>query len=204
MGYSKRDYTTKEEREQMVIEKGNAKSKSKIVEYMSQPNIKAFKALVVDNNFKKMRENIKSGIKGRPPLFKSREECQSEVEGYFKLCYDYEVIPTISSMAIYLGMGRQYLYDVINDKANDFSDILKSAVDTCQSYQELPALDGTLSAPTWIFTAKNYFGMKDTQDVNVSAINQQQNATQTINAIKEQIASENAPKLTYDSEDTSN
>ena len=195
MGYSKRDYTTKEEREQLVIEKGNAKTKSKIVEYMSQPNIREFNALVVDNNFKKMREKISKGVMGRPQLFKSREECQEEIEGYFKLCYDYNVIPTVASMSTYLGMGRQYLYDIINNQDSDFTDILKSAVETCQSYQELPALDGTLSAPTWIFTAKNYFGMKDTQDVSISATNQQQNNTNTINAIKEQLALENDTTL---------
>ena len=197
MGYSKRDYTTKEERIQEVLNKGNAKTKSKIVEYMSQPNIREFNAIVVDNNFKKMREDIKSGVRGRPQLFKSREECQEEVEGYFKLCYDYQVIPTISSMCTYMGMSRDRLYETIKEQNNDFCDILKSAVETCQSYQELPALDGTLSAPTWIFTAKNYFGMKDTQDVSISATNQQQIGNNSINAIKEQITQEQTQLIDF-------
>ena len=162
---------------------------------MSQPNIREFNALVVDNNFRKMRENSASGNKGRPQLFNSREECLEEIEGYFKLCYDYKVIPTVASMTTYLGMGRQYIYEIIANNTSDYSDILKNAIETCQSYQELPALDGTLSAPTWIFTAKNYFGMKDTQDVSISATNQQQNNTNTINAIKEQLALENNTTL---------
>ena len=114
------------------------------------------------------------------------------------MCYDYNVLPTISSMALYLGMNRQYLYDTISTQTSDFSDILKNAVDTCQSYQELPALDGTLSAPTWIFTAKNYFNMKDTQDVNLSATNQQQTNPNTLNAIKDQIALENGDHTLID------
>lgn len=204
MGYSKRDYTTQEERAKMVIEKEPSKKLNKITEYMSQPNIKQFNALIVDNNFKKMRENIKSGIKGRPQIFKSREECQEDVEGYFKLCYDYEVIPTIASMCVYMGMSRDRLYETIKEPDNDFCDILKSAVETCQSYQELPALDGTLSAPTWIFTAKNYFGMKDTQNVDISATNQQQTNTNTINIIKEQIASENSNNFKLIEHDNNN
>ena len=196
MGYSRRDYTTKEERINQVLDKGNPiNSKlNKVVEYMSQPNIKDFNAIVVSKSFDK----LKKSNKGRPQLFGSREECIEEVEGYFKLCYDYNVLPTISSMALYLGMGRQHLYDTINTQTSDFSDILKNAVDTCQSYQELPALDGTLSAPTWIFTAKNYFNMKDTQDVNLSATNQPQTNPNTLNAIKDQIALENGDHTLID------
>ena len=197
MAYSKRDHTTKEEREQLVIDRGttpsktNSFNKNKIVEYMSQPNIREFNAIVVDKSFSK----IDTKRKGRPMIFTNREECKNEIEGYFKLCYDYKVIPTISSMALYLGLNRDSLYDHIKNPSSDFCDILKNAVDTCQSYQELPALDGTLSAPTWIFTAKNYFNMKDTQDVNVSATNQQQTNPNTLNAIKEQIALESENKV---------
>ena len=185
MAYSKRDYTTKEEREKLVIDKGNPTNSklNKIVDYMSQPNIREFNAIVVSKSFSK----IDTKRKGRPMIFNSREECKNEIEGYFKLCYDYKVIPTISSMALYLGLNKDSLYDHIKNPSSDFCDLLKNAVDTCQSYQELPALDGTLSAPTWIFTAKNYFGMKDTQDVSISATNQPQTNPNTINAIKEQI-----------------
>lgn len=194
MGYNtRRNYTTQEERNKQVIDKGNPTNSklNKIVEYMSQPNIREFNAIVVDKAFSK----IDTTRKGRPSIFSSREECKNEVEGYFKLCYQYSVIPTISSLALYLGYSRDSLYDSMNNETCDFSDILKNAVQMCQSYQELPALDGTLSAPTWIFTAKNYFGMKDTQDVNVSATNNIQTSTQTINAIKEQISSESDTKL---------
>ena len=196
MGYSRRDYTTKEERINQVLDKGNPTNSklNKVVEYMSQPNIKDFNAIVVSKSFDK----LKKSKTGRPQLFASREECIEEVEGYFKLCYDYNVLPTISSMALYLGMNRQYLYDTISTQTSDFCDILKNAVDTCQSYQELPALDGTLSAPTWIFTAKNYFNMKDTQDVNLSATNQPQTNPNTLNAIKDQIALENGDHTLID------
>jgi hypothetical protein len=67
---------------------------------------------------------------------------------------------------------------------------LKNAIATCQAYQETPALEGTLAQPTYIFNAKNYFGMQDNQNINISATNQPQNNPNTINAIKEQIARE--------------
>ena len=188
MGYTtKRNYTTKEEREQMVIEKGNPKNSSlnKISEYLSQPNVKAFNSIVTDKGFSRLDTK-----KGRPTIFGSREECKEEVEGYFKLCYDYDMIPTIASMALYLGYSRDALYSHAANPMCDFSDVLKQAISTCQAYQEQPALEGRLSAPTYIFSAKNYFGMKDTQDISVSNGNQMQNSTSTMATIKEQIEME--------------
>jgi len=188
MASSKRDYTTKEERERMVIEKGNPKNSSlhKIIDYLSQPNVKEFNALVIDKSF----DRLKSGNTGRPQIFKSREECISEVEGYFKLCYDYDILPTIASMALYLGFNRDSLYANIHNPTCSYSDVLKNAVATCHSVQELPALDGTLAQPTYIFNAKNYYNMRDSQDINVSANTQNTYNYGNINAIKEQIASE--------------
>ena len=185
MAQSRRAYTTQEERKQDVLNKGNPTNSklNKLVEYMSQPNIREFNAIVVSKSFERLRKRPK----GRPMTYGSREECLEEVEGYFKLCHEYNVLPTISSMALYLGFTRESLYEYARNDAFDLTDILKNAIDTCQSYQEAPALDGTLSAPTWIFTAKNYFNMKDTQDVSISATNTPQTNPNTINAIKEQI-----------------
>ena len=190
MGYAtKRNYTTKEEREQMVIDKEKNKRTNKLSEYLSQPNVKAFNSIVVDKGFSRLDTK-----RGRPTIFSSREECKEEVEGYFKLCYEYDMLPTVSSMALYLGFGRDALYSQAANPTCDFSDILKQAIATCQTYQETPALDGTLSAPVWIFSAKNYFGMKDTQDISVSNGNQIQNSTSTMATIKEQIELEKENK----------
>jgi hypothetical protein len=188
MGYSKRDYTTKEEREQLVIEKGTPKNSNlhKIIEYMQQPNIKEFNAIVTDKSFERLRKNM-----GRPQIFVSREQAIEEIEGYFKLCYDYNVLPTIASLALYLGFNKDSLYANMHNTNCSFSDVLKNAVATCHSMQELPALDGTLAQPTYIFNAKNYFGMQDAQQIQVSAQQNTNNPTNTISAIKEQLLLEN-------------
>lgn len=192
MATSKRDYTTREEREQLVIDKGTPKNSNlhKIIDYMSQPNIKQFNALVTTKSFEKLRSNM-----GRPQIFKSREDCIADVEGYFKLCYDYSVLPTIASMALYMGFNKDSLYANMNNPTCDYSDVLKNAVATCHSMQELPALDGTLAQPTYIFNAKNYYNMRDSQDITLSANTQNQLNTTNINAIKEQLVLEDEPKL---------
>ena len=50
---------SKEEREQMVINRGNPtnSSKSKMSEYLSQDNVKSFNRIVVSRNFDKLEEN---------------------------------------------------------------------------------------------------------------------------------------------------
>ena len=195
MAYSKRDYTTKEERERMVIEKGNPKNscKSKLSEYLSQENVKCFNRIVVSKNFDRLREETKLG---RKQIFSSNEECLNEIEDYFKLCDKYDMIPTIASLSLYLGVNRETLYNYANNhKSYTFSNIVKSAIDTCQSYQETAVLDGTIQSVPFIFLSKNYFGLKDQTDVNISANNQDNTInSNTMATIKEQIAMEEEQK----------
>lgn len=192
---SKRDHTTKEERINAVVSKKINNNKIKMSEYLSQPNVKAFNSIITDRMLTKMDERIKKGIKGRPQLFKSVDECKEEIGGYFKLCYEYDMIPTVASFCVYIGSTKEYVYDHINNQASDFADLLKSAVSTILSYQETGVMSNEVPSVPFIFLGKNYHGFKDTQDVNVSATNQQQNNYQTLDAIKTQIAHEKDTKV---------
>lgn len=184
---SMRYRTTKEEREQMVIDRGNPKgTKSKMSEYLSQDNVKSFNRIVVSKNFDKLEERHKSKSQ---QIFKSYEECRNDIEDYFKLCDKYDIIPTIASMSLYLGTSRDTLYTMANNpKIYEYSDILKTAIATCQAYHENAFMSGEVPPVAFIFYAKNYYGMKDTTDISVSA-NQQDNTinSNTMQTIKEQI-----------------
>lgn len=193
MGYSKRDYTTTEERRQAVLDRGNPKSMNKITAYLSQENVKAFNSIVTDRMLSKMRESING--KGRPKLFKNREECQEDIENYFKLCIEYNVLPTVASFCVYCGANKDTIYTHINDTASDFSDLLKNAVDTILAFQEGGALANEVASVPFIFLSKNYFGMKDNQDVVISTNDNRPNNIKTIEAIKEQIDYEDNQKL---------
>lgn len=207
MAYSKRDYTTREEREQMVIDRGNPtnSSKSKMSQYLSQENVKNFNRIVVSRNFDKLHDNYKSGFKKQ--VFTNYEECLEEVEGYFKLCDQYNIIPTIASLSLYLGVNRDTIYAVANDpRTYVCSDILKTAIATCQGYHEQAFMSNEISPVSFIFYAKNYYGMKDQTDVNVSANNQDNTInSNTMQTIKEQIKMEEEQKqLEYLKENSSN
>ena len=193
MGKSMRSYTTKEERRQMVIDKGNPtnSSKNKLSQYLSQPNVKKFNAIMTDKGFNDVSKY------GYPRTFSSVEECAEEVNEYFKLCYDCEMIPTIASLCLFLGINRDTLYTSANDKRTyAYSDVLKYAINTCQSYQESAVLSGDIPSVPFIFLAKNYYSLKDTTEVNLSANNQDNTInSDSMAAIKQQIEAEKDTKL---------
>lgn len=192
MGYSKRDYTTKEERIETVINKPTSRNMNKLSEYLSQPNVKAFNSICTSRMLEKMRDSIN---KGRPSIFKDKEECQNEIEGYFKLCYDYSMIPTVASFCVYCGANKETIYTHIEDKLSPFSDLLKNAVATILSYQETGAMSNEVPAVPFIFLGKQYHGFTEQQNINISANNQPQVNTNNINVIKEQLILEDETKL---------
>ena len=190
-----RDNSTLEDRENIIINRNNPinSSKHKMGEYLSKENVKSFNRIVVSKNFDKLhdRKNKKSN-----QVFQNYDECLSEVEGYFKLCDTYDIIPTIASLALYLGIHRDTIYTIANNpKTYEVSDILQSAISTCQAYHEGAFLSNEISPVSFIFYAKNYYGLKDTTDVR---FNQNDN-NNTINsdsmmAIKQQIENEKTTK----------
>lgn len=193
---SMRYRTTKEEREQMVIDRGNPtnSSKSKMSEYLSQENVKSFNRIVVSRNFERLEERHKNKSQ---QVFNDYDECRNDVEDYFKLCDRYNIIPTIASLSLYLGVNKDTIYTIANTpKVYECSDILKTAIQTCQAYHENAFMSGEVPPVAFIFYAKNYYGMKDQTDVR---FNQEQNnetiASDSVSALKEQIELEKQSQL---------
>jgi hypothetical protein len=191
---SMRYRTTKEEREQMVIDRGNPKgTKSKMSEYLSQENVKSFNRIVVSRNFDKLEERHKSK---NQQIFPDYDECLNDIGEYFKLCDRYNIIPTIASMALYLGVNKETIYQYANNpKMYECSNILKTAIQTCQAYHENAFMSGEVPPVAFIFYAKNYYGMKDQTDVR---FNQDQNnetiSSDSVSALREQIIQEESLK----------
>ena len=191
---SMRYRTTKEEREQMVIDRGNPKgTKSKMSEYLSQENVKCFNRIVVSRNFDKLEERHKNK---NQQIFQNYDECLNDIGDYFKLCDKYNIIPTIASMALYLGVNKETIYQYANNpKMYECSNILKTAIQTCQAYHENAFMSGEVPPVAFIFYAKNYYGMKDQTDVR---FNQDQNnetiSSDSVSALREQIIQEESLK----------
>ena len=194
---SMRYRTTKEEREKMVIDRGNPtnSSKSKMSEYLSQDNVKSFNRIVISRNFDKLEERHKNKSQ---QVFNNYDECLCDVEDYFKLCDKYNIIPTIASMSLYLGVNKETIYQYANNpKVYECSNILKTAIQTCQAYHENAFISGEIPPVAFIFYAKNYYGMKDQTDVRFNQDNQDNTIlnSNTMETIKEQIELEKQTQL---------
>ncbi|MDU6263731.1 MAG: hypothetical protein E6600_04445 [Anaerocolumna aminovalerica] len=105
--------------------------------------------------------------------FDSVEEMQILIENYFQDCVDLELRPTIRGLASALGT----VYNTLNDWERGSRDaqlgsgcsvLIKKSKQFISEYDELLALENIDNPVLFMFRAKNYYGMKDTQDIQIS------------------------------------
>lgn len=155
--------------------------------YMAQDNVKKFN--------KSMREH--SMKIGRPYAFDSVERLAEDVQKYFDLCEETNVVPTITSLALWIGCDRDTIYNHANNSNSPFFGILKTAINYCHSTLENGTVDGKVNPVTYIFMAKNYFGLRDDKQITVTPTTEQVNTPATMEALQRQIAEENVMNADY-------
>ena len=164
------------------------KNKSKLQEYLSRPNVKEYNSIIIDKTFKQC---------GKPKKFtQGYQECQEEINDYMQTCVRCEIIPTISSLCLWLGCSRETLYKQARDKQMyEYSDILQGAIDVCRFCNESGAIDGSISPQVFSLLASNYYGLNTSQQVEIKPIiDNQVNNANTMKIIQEQIALESQTK----------
>ena len=183
---SKRYTTSKEDRIKEVLTINN-KSKGgfnndKLTNYLSQDNVKAYNMLLVDKSLNTRARQS----------FRSVEECQEEITGYLKLCNDYNMIPTIASLCVYVGISRDTLYSLAKNPNCQYAYVLQKTIDICHSYLETGSLSGTIPSLLAIFYGKNYYSMTDNSTVNLTTSLLENTTSQnTMNIVREQLELEN-------------
>lgn len=108
-----------------------------------------------------------------PDLHKP-EEVRQAIINYFTSCQRNHVRPGNLGLYAALGMSRQDYNDVIRGKNKSkvspaAIDMLKKANRAIGAYRENLALNGKINPVTYIFMGKNYDGLTDTQQIEVSA-----------------------------------
>lgn len=178
---SKRYTTTKEDRIKEVLTINDNKhgtNNDKLTNYLSQDNVKGYNMLLVDKSLKTRARQS----------FSSVEECFNEISGYFKLCNDYNMQPTISSLCVYCGINKDTLYSLAKNPNCQYADQLQKAISICHSYLENGALSGTIAPLLMIFLGKNYYNMHDNSTVNLTTSLLDNTTSQnTMNIVKEQL-----------------
>lgn len=154
-------------------------SKNKASQYLSEPNVKAFNKILLDKTFSK-----------HIPISDS-EELKQELSDYFNSCYQFEIVPTMSSLASWLGVNMDTIYANMQNGSKN-SEILKQAVNFCHSLNENGAIAGAINSVLYMFLSKNYYGMQDNSTLNLTTGLQDNtiNNSNTMKVIQEQIALE--------------
>lgn len=114
-------------------------------------------------------------------------EVQIRLNEYFQLYNYFDMKPTVSGMAIALGMSRQTLWAIANDKPvngagcysslpKEVSDCIKKAYRLLDTFWEACMNSGKVNPVAGIFLGKNNFGYQDKQEVVLTPNNPLQGA----------------------------
>lgn len=156
--------------------------------YMEKENVKKFN----DKLEKKMFNS--SGV-GRPYAFQSVEQLKKDMSEYFDMCREYDVMPTNVTLALWLDCDEDTITNHANNPNSPFFGIMKNTKKYLHSLMQNGTLAGDINPVSYIFLAKNYYGMKDDKNIQVSATTNSApiNNQETMDAIKKQIEEENIP-----------
>jgi len=102
-----------------------------------------------------------------PP--KNDDELCDRLNWFFKTCAETSQLPTVEKMCLALSWSRQHVFEMEVGNRPGFSsatsDILKKAKNLIASLDAELAQEGKIQPVVYMFRAKNYYGMKDQQDV---------------------------------------
>ena len=163
--------------------------------YLAQPNVKEFNAEIRKRVFNS------SGV-GRPYAFQNLEITEREVDNYFQLCSDKQVVPTITSLALWLGCDKDTIYNHANNSNSPFFGLFKNVINYCHSLMQNGAVDGKINPVTYFFISKNDYGMRDDKNIQISATNNSGNINtqETADALRKQLEEETTPNAEVISE----
>lgn len=104
---------------------------------------------------------------GRPLKFKSPEDLEEMIAGYFTDCDENERPYTITGLALWLDTSRETLLDY--QERPEFSDAIKRAKVKCENWVEENALMNKVNPTTAIFNLKNNYGWKDKVEQDITS-----------------------------------
>lgn len=101
------------------------------------------------------------------PIVKSDDECRQRLYDFFDTCQKTGQLPTIEKMVMALGTIKQTVWNWENGIgcSSTRMDLIKKAKGFIAGFESEMVTEGKINPVVYIFRAKNYFGMKDQQEV---------------------------------------
>ena len=109
-----------------------------------------------------------------PPDLHNAEEVRQAITDYFMSCDRHGVRPANLGLYAALGLSKQEVYNIVtgrdkNKVSPEACDLIKKAKLTLSTYRESLAMSGKVNPVTAIFWSKNFDGMTDVQQIEVTA-----------------------------------
>lgn len=136
-----------------------------------KPRTRGSKSASVTEHCTAKREEIRQIIQESYQFFnlpkvQTDEECAERLNAYFQLCAERGQLPTVEDMALSLGTIRQTLWEwEQGQKGPVRRDMIKKAKEILAGIDAKLVSQGKIPQVTYIFRAKNFFGMRDQQEV---------------------------------------
>ena len=107
------------------------------------------------------------------PIIQSDDECRERLEWFFDTCGRTGQLPTVEKMVMALGTVKQTVWDWEQGRgcSQRRADLIKKAKGFIAGFESEMVTEGKINPVVYIFRAKNYFGMKDQQDVVIKPEN---------------------------------
>ena len=101
------------------------------------------------------------------PLVKSDDECRQRLYDFFDTCQKTGQLPTVEKMMMSLGAVKSTVWNWENGNgcSSERMNLIKKAKEFIASFESEMVTEGKINPVVYIFRAKNYFGMKDQQDL---------------------------------------
>lgn len=125
------------------------------------------------------------------------EEVEKRVDEYFEICAKTCQLPSIKALALYLGVPYKVVKKYIDDPTSRYNNVLVMARDYCHVIVENGALNNKVNPATYMFTAANYYDMKNTQSVEIGRSTAEKDlaaSRESINALKALLEREKSGK----------
>ena len=131
---------------------------------------------------KELREFTKHALEifeAKTPDLHDVRQVYDAITGYFNSCDIHGVRPSNLGLYACLGMSRQDVDNVLTGKSKskasrDVVDMIQKAKLALSTYRESLAMSGKINPVTALFWSKNFDGMTDSQQIEITANSAQQ------------------------------
>lgn len=117
------------------------------------------------------------------------EELQNRFDDYLQECANYALPPTVEGLVLISGYPKSSFWEIAQGLYHpELSDTIKIAKDYIQNYDATMATLNKVNAAVYCFRAKNFYDMKDVQEIKagpIEDVTKPNNAADILNSLPE-------------------